>query len=92
MVRSAAIWLFPRVIKARAEQRERAKRVAPEQERPPTNTSMFVDADVLMNVKADEFVAVLGISQEGETVAECSQKMETVVKEFTDALTAMKIA
>jgi hypothetical protein len=40
-----------------------------------------------MNVKADEFIAVFGISQEGETVAECSQKMEAVVKEFTDALT-----
>ena len=77
--------------KARAEQRERNKRALPEPERPPTGTSMFVDADVLMNIKADEFVAVFGIAQEGETVAECSQKMETVVKEFTDALKAMKI-
>ena len=77
--------------KARAEQRERTKRVLPETERPPTGTSMFVDADVLMNVKADEFVAVFGIAQEGETVAECSQKMEIVVKEFTDALKTMKI-
>ncbi len=78
--------------KGRAEQREHNKRLVPEQERPPTNTSMFVDADVLMNVKADEFVAVFGISQEGETVAECNEKMAAVVKEFTDALLAMKIA
>ena len=78
--------------KGRAEQREHNKRLVPEQERPPTNTSMFVDADVLMNVKADEFVAVFGLSQEGETVAECNEKMAAVVKEFTDALLALKIA
>ena len=78
--------------KGRAEQREHNKRLVPEQERPPTNTSMFVDADVLMNVKADEFVAVFGLSQEGETVAECNEKMAAVVQEFTDALRAMKIA
>ncbi len=78
--------------KGRAEQRERSKQALPEPERPPSGTSTFVDADVLMNVKADEFIAVFGISQEGETVAECSQKMEAVVREFTDALKAMKIA
>ena len=78
--------------KGRAEQREHNKRLVPEQERPPTNTSMFVDADVLINVKADEFVAVFGLSQEGETVAECNEKMAAVVKEFTDALLALKIA
>ncbi len=77
--------------KGRAEQRERNKHSLPEPERPPSGTSTFVDADVLMNVKADEFIAVFGISQEGETVAECGQKMEAVVKEFTDALKAMKI-
>lgn len=79
-------------VKARAEKRERGKQSLPEPERPPSGTSTFVDADVLMNVKADEFIAVFGISQEGETVAECSQKMESVVREFTDALKAMKIA
>ncbi len=78
--------------KGRAELREHNKRLVPEQERPPSNTSMFVDADVLMNVKADEFVGVFGLSQEGETVAECNEKMAAVVKEFTGALRAMKIA
>ena len=78
--------------KRRAELREHNKRLVPEQERPPSNTSMFVDADVLMNVKADEFVAVFGLSQEGKTVAECNEKMAAVVKEFTNALLAMKIA
>ncbi len=78
--------------KRRAELREHNKRLVPEQERPPSNTSMFVDADVLMNVKADEFVAVFGLSQEGQTVAECHEKMAAVAQEFTYALLAMKIA
>ncbi len=78
--------------KRRAELREHNQRLVPEQERPPSNTSMFVDADVLMNVKADEFVAVFGLSQEGQTVAECNEKMAAVVQEFTGALLALKIA
>jgi uncharacterized protein YggE len=77
--------------KARAEQLERARRTLPEHDRPPTGTGTFVEADVLMNVKADEFVAVLGIAQEAETVAECSRRMEAVAGEFTDSLKAMGI-
>jgi uncharacterized protein YggE len=78
--------------KARAEQREQAKRMIVDKAQPPTATTTFVEADVLINVKADEFVAVFGISQEGTTVEECSQKMQRVVKEFTDSLKAMAIA
>jgi uncharacterized protein YggE len=77
--------------KARAEQLEQVRRKLPESDRPPTGTSTFVEADVLMNVKADEFVAVFGLAQEGETVAECSRKMEAVAGEFTGALKAMGI-
>jgi uncharacterized protein YggE len=62
------------------------------QENPPTVTSMFVHADVLMNVKADEYVVVFGIAQEAETVAECSQRMDAVVKEFAEALKALKVS
>jgi uncharacterized protein YggE len=72
--------------KARAEQSERGKRVLTRHELPPTGTSMFVEANVLMNVKADEYVAVFGILQEGETVAECSRKMEATIKELAGAL------
>ena len=53
---------------------------------PPTGTSMFVEADVLMNVKADEYVAVFGVSREAETVEECGKKMDAAVKEFSEAL------
>jgi uncharacterized protein YggE len=77
--------------KARAEQAEQARRKLPEADRPPTGTSTFVEADVLMNVKADEFVAVFGISQEAETVAECSRKMDAVVGQFIADLKALGI-
>ncbi len=77
--------------KARAEQEVQARRKLPEADRPPTGTSTFVEADVLMNVKADEFVAVFGLAQEGETVADCSNKMEAVAREFTEGLKAIGI-
>ena len=77
--------------KARAEQSERNERVLSAQELPPTNTSMFVDADVLMNVKADEYVAVFGVSQEGSSVEDADERMDATVKTFTDALKALHI-
>lgn len=44
-----------------------------------------------MNVKADEFVAVFGLSQEGANVEECHQKMNALVKQFTEAISELKI-
>jgi uncharacterized protein YggE len=76
--------------KARA-QHNKEKYAHFEQEKPPTGNSMFVHADVLMNLQADEYVAVFGIAQEAETVAECITKLDAVVKEFTDALKPLKI-
>jgi len=77
--------------KARAAQIERSEKVLSAQDLPPTGTSTFVDADVLMNVKADEYVAVFGIAQEGTSVEESNAKMNAVVKEFTDALKALHV-
>lgn len=68
----------------RAEQNEAAKRSS--NAAPPSSTSMFVEASVLMNVKADEYVAVFGIAEECVTVPECNQKMDATVREFTAAL------
>jgi uncharacterized protein YggE len=76
--------------RARAEQNERAQRVISKEDLPPDN-SMFVDADVLMNVKPDEYVAVFGIAQEGATVEEADAKMRVFVKQFTDELHALHI-
>src|SRR5262245_10386239 len=72
--------------KARAQQSERNKRVISQQELPPTSTGMFVEANILMNVKADEFVAVFGLAQEGVTIAECTDKMDAAIKAFKEAL------
>ncbi len=77
--------------KARAEQNERTKRVLTKEEMPPSATSTFVEANVLMNVLADEYVAVFGIAQEGESIAECSQKMDTTINRLTDELKKLGI-
>jgi uncharacterized protein YggE len=71
---------------AKAEQNERNKRVLTSLDVPSTGTGMFIEASVLMNVKADEFVAVFGVSQECATVAECNQKMDTTVNGFSGEL------
>ncbi|CAN5768304.1 hypothetical protein BH23PLA1_BH23PLA1_29460 [soil metagenome] len=77
--------------KAKAEMNERNKRVLTEHELPPTDTSMFVEANVLMNVKADEYVAVFGISREGKTPAECGEKMDATIEAFTGELEELGI-
>jgi uncharacterized protein YggE len=78
--------------RARAEANERNKRPVSEGERPPTATAMFVDASVLMNVKADEFVAVFGLLQECATVAECNQKMDATVAGFKSGLKSLGVS
>lgn len=75
----------------RARQNERSKHVLQQGELPPSATSMFLEASVLMNVKADEYVAVFGVLQEGGTVAECNQKMDATVGEFLGELKQLGI-
>ena len=72
--------------RARAEANERGKRAVQKDDQPPNATSVFVEASVLMNVKADEYVAVFGLLQECVTVAECNQKMDATVAEFRAGL------
>ena len=72
--------------RSRADSRERGMRGLSEGEKPPTATGSFVEAHVLMNVKADEYVAVFALLREGETVAECAKKMDDIVKTFSDEL------
>ena len=71
---------------SRAEQQERNKRVFGERDVPPTGTSMFVEASVLMNVLADEHVAVFAVAQECAAVAECNQKVDAVTGQFAGEL------
>jgi uncharacterized protein YggE len=77
--------------KAKAEQNERAKRLLTKDELPPSGTSTFIEASALMNVKADEYVAIFGVAREGESVEECSRKMEATIREFSDALAELKV-
>jgi uncharacterized protein YggE len=72
--------------RARAEQNERAKRQLTREELPPTETSMFLDASVLMNVKADEYVATFGVAEEGQTVEACQAKMNATIGAYTESL------
>jgi uncharacterized protein YggE len=46
---------------------------------------MFVEASVLMNVKADEHIAVFGVMQECTAVPECNRKMDAAIGEFSGA-------
>lgn len=66
-----------------ADANERAKRILSKDEMPPDGNSSFIDASVLINVKADEYVAVFGISHEGATLEEARQKMESTIAAFT---------
>jgi uncharacterized protein YggE len=76
---------------SRARLNERSKHVLQQVEMPPSATSMFLEANVLMNVRADEYVAVFGVLQEGATVAECNQKMDATVNEFSGELKQLGI-
>ena len=53
---------------------------------------MFLDASVLMNVKADEHIAVFALSAEGPSVVECNRKMDTLVRDFSASLKKLGIA
>ncbi|SIO26781.1 Uncharacterized conserved protein YggE, contains kinase-interacting SIMPL domain [Singulisphaera sp. GP187] len=77
--------------RARADQNERAKRQLTREEMPPTDTAMFVDASVLMNVRADEFVATFGVAEEAETVEACQTRMDATIAAFTEALKPLGI-
>ena len=77
--------------RAAAEQRERTKPLIAKDDHPPSATSMFVEANVLMNVRADQYVAVFALAHEGETLADCARKMDSTVKGFTDDIRAIGI-
>jgi uncharacterized protein YggE len=78
--------------RARAEQNERAKRQLTPEEMPPSRDSIFLDASVLMNVKADEFVASFGVAASGETVEACQAQMDATVAAFTKSIEELGIA
>jgi uncharacterized protein YggE len=72
----------------RAVQQELAKRGQVD----ASGDSLIVDASVLMNVRADEHVAVFGVMQECAAVPECTQKVDAMVAEFTAGLRQLGVA
>jgi uncharacterized protein YggE len=52
----------------------------------------YVEAYVLMNVKADAFVAVFGVAQEAATAAESNRKVDAQIAELTTALQGLGVA
>lgn len=71
---------------------ERAKRLITRDEVPPNRSSTFLDANVLMNVKADEYIAIFGISQESATLEEGRQKMDSTVSVFSEDVKRLGVA
>lgn len=72
----------------RARQQELAKRSMMDA---GTATSLIIDASVLMNVKADEHVAVFGVMQECTAVSECNQKVDAAVASFSAAVRGLGV-
>lgn len=53
--------------------------------------SSFLEANVLMNVTPDEYLAVFGVMQEGATVIEGNKKMDAQINDFMTALQGLGI-
>jgi uncharacterized protein YggE len=51
----------------------------------------MIEASVAMNVKADAYVAVFGLSQEAPTVAESNSKVNNLIAAFTRELNALGV-
>jgi uncharacterized protein YggE len=52
----------------------------------PDNSGMLIPAHVQINIKADEFVAVFGLSQEGRNVQDCIRKLDPQIENFIGEL------
>jgi uncharacterized protein YggE len=64
---------------------EQAMRSVAKDDLPPAG-SIYLDASVMINVRADEYVAVFGISQEGSTLQETSNKVGATIGEFINSI------
>jgi uncharacterized protein YggE len=53
--------------------------------------SSFLEANVLMNIKADEYLAVFGVMQESATIFDNNKKMDVQINDFITALQSLGI-
>jgi uncharacterized protein YggE len=77
--------------RARAEQKEAGHRVLSDNDLPPDDDHVFVDAAVLFNAKPDAYVATFGLTGEGKTVADCNQALDATLAAFTAAVKALGV-
>ncbi|MBO0857014.1 MAG: SIMPL domain-containing protein [Chloracidobacterium sp.] len=77
--------------KERAKQNERNKRTLRQEEANHATAGVFIEASVLMNLKADEYVAVFGVMQECGAAPECNQKMDATINQFAGELKRLGI-
>ena len=78
--------------RSRSGQPARARPTPSKDELPPTDTSLFVEASVLMNVKADAFVATFGLVAEAETLEGCRAKMDATVAALVEQFRPLGVA
>jgi uncharacterized protein YggE len=52
----------------------------------PDNSGMLIPAHVQINIKADEYVAVFGLSQEGRNIQDCIRKLDPQIENFIGEL------
>jgi uncharacterized protein YggE len=72
--------------KAVAEAAVRAGRAS---EKNHTDSGLYVDASVLLNIRADEHVVTFGVSEEGATLEEANTKVDGMIKAFREGLLKM---
>lgn len=53
--------------------------------------SHFIEANVLLNAKPDEYIAVFGVAQEGANVADSNQKLDARLQPFLASLQSIGI-
>ena len=77
--------------KERAKQNERNKRTLRQEEANQATPGVFIEASVLMNLKAAEYVAVFGVMRECVAAPECNQKMDATINQFAGELKQLGI-
>jgi uncharacterized protein YggE len=70
----------------------RQQRALSDQEIPPTLNSVFLDASVLLNIHADNYVALFGVSEEGTSLGEARTKVHEKLANFKRDLRAIGLS
>ena len=71
---------------------ERAKRQPSGAELKDDGSATFIEGSVLMNVRADEYIAVFAVFSEGETPATANAKMDATLAKFNESLDKLGVA